>query len=42
MLFRSGLMIFDIVHINNRNWWDALAQAVAEQEAEMIAAANQK
>ncbi|MDD2961040.1 MAG: alpha amylase family protein [Muribaculaceae bacterium] len=33
----DGLMIFDIVHIINRNWWDALKSAVAEQEAEMKA-----
>ena len=31
----DGLMIFDIVHIINRNWWDALKEAVAEQESEL-------
>ncbi|MEF9923999.1 MAG: alpha amylase family protein [Muribaculaceae bacterium] len=30
----DGLMIFDIVHIINRNWWDALKEAVTEQEME--------
>lgn len=30
----DGLMIFDIVHIINRNWWDALTEAVKEGEAE--------
>lgn len=26
----DGLMVFDIVHIINHNWWDALAEAIAE------------
>lgn len=30
----DGLMIFDIVHIINRNWWDALKNAISEQEAD--------
>lgn len=30
----DGLMIFDIVHIINRNWWNPLKEAIAEQEAE--------
>ena len=38
----DGLMVFDIVHINSRNWWDALGQAIAEQEAEMKAEVGQK
>ncbi len=31
----DGLMVFDIVHIINRGWWQALADAVREGEAEM-------
>ena len=26
----DGLMIFDIVHIINRNWWQPLTDAIAE------------
>lgn len=31
----DGLMIFDIVHIINRNWWDALQSAISEEEEAM-------
>lgn len=31
----DGLMIFDIVHINSRDWWLPLATAIAAQEARM-------
>lgn len=30
----DGLMIFDIVHIINRNWWEPLQNAIANYEAE--------
>ncbi|WP_373758701.1 alpha amylase family protein [Bacteroides heparinolyticus] len=33
----DGLMVFDIVHIISRNWWDVLTQAVKEAEQEMHA-----
>lgn len=28
----DGLMVFDIVHIINRNWWDELREAIKEAE----------
>ncbi len=28
----DGLMVFDIVHIISRNWWDALSEAIREVE----------
>jgi len=26
----DGLMLFDIVHIINRDWWDTLEEAIQE------------
>ena len=31
----DGLMIFDIVHIINHGWWQALTDAVKEAETEL-------
>lgn len=31
----DGFMLFDIVHIILRDWWQPLKEAIAEQEAEM-------
>lgn len=31
----DGFMLFDIVHIINRNWWQPLKEAVVEQEGAM-------
>ena len=30
----DGLMVFDIVHIINRDWWGPLQRAVSAYEAE--------
>lgn len=32
MKMSDGLMVFDIVHIINRNWWNALTEAIQEAE----------
>ena len=34
----DGLMVFDIVHIINRDWWLPLTAAIAAEEALMEAA----
>ena len=36
----DGLMVFDIVHIIQRNWWGPLKRAIAAAEAEAAAAAK--
>lgn len=32
----DGLMVFDIVHIISRNWWNALSDAIREAEQEQV------
>ena len=36
----DGLMVFDIVHIIQRDWWGPLGRAIAAAEAEAAAAAK--